>query len=118
MDEKKQTETSKETTETDTPKETVQGKDDSTDRIPPKTETTPLIDVANAVAERIERGNINTAKLLDRQEELDARRALGATADAGAQPKKTEEETDEEYTAKFQRGEVNPMKEDVIKGQA
>lgn len=39
--------------------------------------TTPLIDVANAVAERIEKGNVETARLLKEQVDLEARKALG-----------------------------------------
>ena len=39
--------------------------------------TTPLIDVANAVADRIEKANVETAKLLKEQESLEARKALG-----------------------------------------
>ena len=41
------------------------------------TPTTPLIDVANAVAERIEKANVETAKLLKEQVDLEARKALG-----------------------------------------
>lgn len=39
--------------------------------------TTPLIDVATAVAERIEKANVETAKLQQLQIDLEARKALG-----------------------------------------
>ena len=39
--------------------------------------TTPLIDVAITVAERIEKGNVETARLLKMQIDLEARKALG-----------------------------------------
>jgi len=45
--------------------------------------TTPLIDVANNVAERIEKANQKTAELLDRQEQIEARKALGGHSEAG-----------------------------------
>ena len=41
------------------------------------TPTTPLIDVAVAVSERIEKANIETARLLQLQEALEQRKALG-----------------------------------------
>ena len=41
------------------------------------TPTTPLIDVANAVAERIEKANVETAKLQQLQIDIEARKALG-----------------------------------------
>ena len=68
--------------------------------------TTPLIDVASAVADRIEKGNIRTAELLDRQEVIEAQRRLGGEAGAGEQEAKPKEETDEEYTEKFLKGEA------------
>lgn len=113
MDEETQIKTEGKETKEDAPKESVPGENDSTDGIPAKTETTPLIDVANAVADRIEKGNAETAKLLDRQEAMEQRRALGGQTQAGQEPEKPKPETDEEYTARFMAGEVNPMKEDV-----
>ena len=71
-----------------------------------KPTTTPLIDIANAAAERMEKANVETAKLLQRQEELEQRRALGGRAEAGQEPQK-KEETDEEYTARFMKGEAS-----------
>ena len=42
--------------------------------------TTPLIDIANQAAKRMEEANIETARLYKLQEERDARIALGGTA--------------------------------------
>lgn len=53
-------------------------------------------------------------KLLDRKEALNA---LGGGSPAGDRPEKAEE-TDEEYTERFQKGEVNPFKDDGTKGKA
>ena len=62
------------TKKTDTPgKET--DKPVETPDVP--TPTTPLIDVANAVAERIEKANVQTAELLEKQEALEQRKVLG-----------------------------------------
>jgi len=75
-----------------------------------KTDTTPLIDVANSVAERIEKANQTTAELLDRQEQADARRALGGQSEAGQAPVKPTAPTDEEIAEKFDKGEVDILK--------
>lgn len=109
MDEEKEEKIEVETTEESQAKETVQGKDDSTDR-KEKVETTPLIDVANAAAERMEKANEETARLQAVQAERDQRIALGGRAEAGTEPK-TKEETDAEFTERFEKGEVNPLKE-------
>ena len=71
-----------------------------------KPATTPLIDIANQAAERMENANKETARLQAVQAERDQRIALGGRAEAGqeTQPK---EETDEEYTKKVMAGELN-----------
>ena len=67
--------------------------------------TTPLIDVANLAAERMEKANEETAKLLARQEELEQRRALGGRAEAG-QEAKPKEETNEDYAKKVMSNDL------------
>lgn len=62
-----------------------------------KSETTPLIDIANAAAERMEKANEETARLQAVQAERDQRRALGGRAEAGQTPKV---ETEDEKWAK------------------
>ena len=101
MDEEKQEEKKEE------PEVTTPDKDEGD-----KPTTTPLIDIANAAAERMEEANKETAKLIARQEELEQRKALGGRSDAGQVPEKPKELTDTEYAEALQRGEVNPLKED------
>ena len=67
---------------------------------------------ANAAAERMEKANEDREKLVEREEELAAQRALEGEAEAGAQPPKKPKETDEEYAERFEKGEVNPLGED------
>ena len=72
--------------------------------------TTPLIDVAKAVAERIEKANVKTAELLDRQEKLEASKALGGEG-GGAVPIETKEETPKEYNERIEK-EISEGKHD------
>ena len=57
--------------------------------------TTPLIDIANAAAERMEKANEETARLLARQEELEQRKALGGRTEAGQESKPVEESSED-----------------------
>ena len=77
-----------------------------------KPETTPLIDDANLAAKRMEDANKEKRELLDREEMLMAKRALGGTTEAGGTTVK-KPETDEEYTERFLAGDVNPMKDNA-----
>ncbi len=76
-----------------------------------KPKTTPLIDIANAAAERMEKANEKTERLLDRQEEMDARRALGGRAEAGQAPAVEKDETPEEYKERIDK-EIQEGKHD------
>ena len=60
--------------------------------------TTPLIDVANQAAERMEKANVETARLQQIQIDIQSRIALGGKADAG-KPEK-EELTEEEKASR------------------
>lgn len=108
MDEK----TQKKATEESKTQETAQGTDDPKDRDTPEgaNQATSMIDDANLAAKRMEDANKEKKELLDREEELAAKRALGGRAEAGAAPV-VKKETDEEYTDKFLAGEVNPLNE-------
>lgn len=79
-----------------------------------KSTTTPLIDIANAAAERMENANKETERLQAVQAERDQRIALGGRSQV--YPETTpKEETPEEYTERFLKGEVNPLKDDGVK---
>lgn len=76
-----------------------------------KPEADSKIERANAAAERMEKANAEKTKLLNREEDLIAQRRLGGEIDAG-KPAAKAKETDEEYTERFKRGEVNPLADD------
>lgn len=70
-----------------------------------KYETTPVIELARKNAERLEEANKKKEELLDREEQIMAKRALGGEAEAG-QVAEVKEETPEEYAKKVMAGEV------------
>ena len=71
-----------------------------------------LIEQTNAAAERLEAANAKQEELLIKQEKAEARRRLSGRSEAGSQPVKKAPETNEEYTERFERGEVNPLEDD------
>jgi len=73
-----------------------------------KPESSTLIEQANAAAQRLEEANKRQEELLNRQEELQAKRILGGRTE-GSRESVVEKETDQEYSAKLMRGEVNPL---------
>ena len=98
MDEKEKKETEA--------KATASGTDDPKDGNPAegKTEvtTTPLIDIANAAAGRMENANKETARLQAVQAERDQRIALGGQTEAGQQsPKQTDEDKKKSQASEF-----------------
>ena len=68
----------------------------------PKKKSTEMIDKANEAAARLERANVEHAKIVARQEALQVEKTLGGKAEAG-QPAK--EETPEEYAKRIMAGE-------------
>ena len=64
------------------------------------------IDDANIAAKRLEEANKERRELLDREENLMAKKALGGTTEAGAEPVK-KEETPKEYAQKVMSGNLN-----------
>ena len=98
MDEEKQKEESKPTEDT--------GKGD-------KPATNTLIDGANLAAKRMEDATEEAKEQNDRKEKLQANELLSSTAGGHVEAVPAKEETDEEYTEKFMKGEVNPMKNDA-----
>jgi len=77
-----------------------------------KHETTPIIKRAREEREKLEAANKKKEELLEREEELMAKRELGGESEAGIQPPKKEKLTDSEIADKVLKGEINPLKED------
>ncbi len=90
-------------------KKTEEGKEnpDKTEEGGVQSETTPLLDIANAAAERMEKANVETARLQDKQDAIDARKALGGRAEAGQQAPEKVPETDDEFLGRLEKGEVD-----------
>ncbi len=62
-----------------------------------KSEASGLVDKANVAAERLEKANEKTEALVNRLEEVTAKRMLAGKTEAGQEAKeKTQEETDQE----------------------
>ncbi len=104
--------TDEQTNETDTPGKEADpvSKEDAKEPVKEPVATTPLIDVAKAVAERIEKANKTYAELLDRQEKLESSKALGGEG-GGAVPTETKEETPKEYNDRIEK-EISEGKHD------
>ncbi len=60
-------------------------------------ESTPMLDEAKKVAEEIKQGNDERRTLLDREEALMAKKALGGVAEAGKEPEEPKEQSPQEY---------------------
>lgn len=65
------------------------------------------IDDANLAAKRMEDANKERRELLDREEEMIAKRALGGITEAGTAPENPKEETPLEYRNKVMSGALN-----------
>ena len=74
----------------------------------PELESSPLIEKANAAAERLEKATAALAKENTRREQLAVERRLGGNAGTAAP---VQEESPEEYAKKVLAGDVN-VKED------
>ena len=79
-------------------------------------ESPNLVDGAVAAAKALKTENDRKEALMKKQEEQDARRALGGITEAGSRQAKAKE-TDEEYAERFRKGEVNPLEDDVNKSK-
>ena len=77
-----------------------------------KYETTPLIERARVEREKLDEANKKKEELLNREEAIMAKRALGGGSEAGSAPEKPKKLTDEEYAEAVEKGEANPLKED------
>jgi len=82
-----------------------------------KSETSSLVEQAYQAAERLEQANRKQEELLDRQERILAREALGGRSEAGQNPPKKEEKDPIEYAnSLIERGEniLIPKQKDEI----
>lgn len=91
-------------------KQEEQPTEDTGDRSKP--EVYKSIDDANLAAKRMEEANKEKKELLDREEDLLAKRALGGRAEAGQQTPEEKKKTDLEIAEAVEKGELNPLKED------
>ena len=74
-------------------------------------ETNSLVERADAAAERLETANKERKALLDREEQIMARKTLGGQSEGPRQPEKPKELTDKEFKDKFLKGEIeNPFR--------
>ena len=74
--------------------------------------STDLIDKAKEQADRLEAANKKQEELLDRQEQILAKQALGGRSEAGQRTPEQVKLSDEEYAQKVMNGEANPLMED------
>ena len=74
--------------------------------------STPTLDEARKQADRLEEANKEYARLLAKEEELQAKRALGGRAEGGVEEKVKEKMTDEQYANALLEGNVNPFEKD------
>ncbi|KKL67223.1 hypothetical protein LCGC14_2137130 [marine sediment metagenome] len=79
-----------------------------------ESKTISELDRADQIAERQKRENDRREELLQREENLEARRKVGGITEAGKPAEKPKELTDTEYSEALERGEVNPLKEDGL----
>jgi len=70
-----------------------------------KYETTPVIERAREEREKLEAANKKKEELLDREEQIMAKKALGGQTEAG-QVEEKKEETPKEYKDRVMRGEI------------
>ncbi len=98
-----------ETTEKTTPEVTV-----SNFKEGDKPETTTLVEDTNLAAKRLEDATKEAKEERIAKEESYAKMKLGGSSEAG-QVSQKKAETDEEYTARFERGEADPLGDDDFK---
>ena len=66
------------------------------------------IEQANAAAKRMEAANVKTAELLNKQQELEAKRILGGRTEAG-KIEKEPEESPTDYSKRVLKGDFNEV---------
>ena len=101
------------------PKETTPDKPEETTE-DPKTGVQPSantsVDDTNLAAKRLEEATKDAREERLKSEDNYSKMKLGGITEGG-KPTEKKEETDEEYVERFQKGEVNPFKQDANKGK-
>ena len=97
MDEQKEEVTEKAETETKVEKDTT-----PPEEVGVQSKTISTLDRADQIAERQERANAKRIEILDREEALAARKAVGGVTEAG-QPAEKKEETPKEYNDRIEK---------------
>ena len=87
----------------ETTEEVSEEKKEAADAVSPSN----MVDNANDAAARLERANAKKEKLLDREEALRVKDALGGKAEATSQ---TKEESDEDYAKKVMANDMEAEK--------
>ena len=90
-------------------KKTEEGEKEGTDadtKDGDKYETTPVIERAREEREKLEVALKAQKEENDRTERIMAKQALGGKSEAGQEPEKKPEETDEEFAKRLEKGEV------------
>lgn len=100
MDEEKQK------TEDKKPEDSIKDTDEGVQH-----ETVSELDRADQIAERQKRENDRREKLLEREEALEARRAVGGGIERAPPAEKPKEISDKEYAEKALSGDLNVKKE-------
>ena len=80
-----------------------------------QSQTTELIERANATAQRLEEANRKQEELIKRQEQLTARSILGGRSEAGLGIEEKKPLTPQELAKKVLDGEINPLTENELK---
>ena len=71
--------------------------------IAPKSDWSAAIERAEAAAERMEKANQESLRILEQQQELHARKLLGGRSEAGESNEQKKEETPAEYRARIEK---------------
>ena len=90
--------------EEEEPSEDTDSKGDTDKGVQP--ETVSELDRADSIAERQKRENDRREAILDREESLAARQAVGGKSEAGQPEVKEKEETPKEYKDRVMSGEI------------
>ena len=77
-----------------------------------KPKATSLLDKTNETVERLEKANEKREELLDRQEKMLSDKMLGGDSKAGEGTPVKKKLTDEEYAEAYDKGEIDPFKDD------